>query len=162
MQHHWRLQLSKILYDQLILNICSNINLGTVSIIFHWFPALTPFLVLASRWTLSSKTSYYDRVSANIHSNADIATHNKKTRKPLIPNPSWITRYCETNVEIHPSYFLWRAECQQITQMQQTELCVRKITHTIWIDDHVMLVQGCTGRHESQKDFYGVLSSRHR
>jgi hypothetical protein len=40
--------------------------------------------------------------------------------------------------------------------MQQTEFFGRKITHTIWIDDHVMLVQGYTGRHESQKDFYGV------
>jgi len=69
----------------------------------------------------------------------------KKTRKPLIPNPSWITRYCETSVEINP-----------------TEFCGRKITHTIWIDDHVMLVQGYTGRHESQKDFYCVFSSQHR
>jgi hypothetical protein len=42
------------------------------------------------------------------------------------------------------------------------ENCGRKITHSVWIDDYATHVQAQTGRHESQADFCGDLSSQHR
>jgi len=42
------------------------------------------------------------------------------------------------------------------------EICARKITHTVWIDDYATHVQALTQRQESQTDFCGDLSSQHR